>query len=579
MKRIISYMKMNSKLYILGIIVLVSGLTLELYSPIITGRLIDDVIIAGRTDIFLTLILMLVGITVGRAIFGYVKEMAFDVAGVNVTKQLRQDLFDHIQSLSQNYFEEKNTGELMTRLKDDGDKVWQGISFGIMLVIEMCIIFVVAMILMLRINWQLALITFSVIPFIGYFAYKLEKEIDAIYGKISEKNAELNTTAQENIAGVRLVKAFAREKHEVEKFLKQNEGYYELNMAYAKSMARRYPNIEMLSNIIPIFAIVIGGFFVIGDGMSLGTLAVFLGYSYMIVWPMRLIGWLSSLMAEAKGGMKKIDKVFNQKPEIYDADDAHELACCKGHVAFEHVSLTFGDACILKDINFSIEPGKTMAIMGATGSGKTSIINLLERFYDPTEGSVRIDGKDIKKLTLKSLRSHIAVIMQELFLFSDTIVNNIHFGNEQVISMDNIQAAANAADAHDFVHRMENKYETVIGERGIGLSGGQKQRISIARAFAKEARILVMDDATSALDMETEYQIQKEINRLKGVTKVIIAHRISAVKEADEIIILENGEIVERGTHKALLELKGRYFKTFEEQYEGYSEVGGIKWQ
>lgn len=557
--------------YVIGTIALLGGLFLELNSPIVTGRLIDDVIIAKDTSIFATLIWMLVGITVGRAIFGYIKEIAFDMAGADIIRDMRHDLFDHIQSMSQNFFEERNTGELMARLKDDGDKIWHGISFGIMLVIEMAIGFVCAIVLMLRISVPLSLIIFISLPLIGYFAYKLDREIDDVYGKISEKNAELNTTAQENIAGVRLVKAFAREKYEINKFLERNKGYNDLNMAYAKAIARRFPNIQMVSNLIPVMAVVIGGYFVIDADMTLGTLAKFLGYSYTIVWPVRLIGWLSSLMAEAKGGIKKIDTIFDAQAEIVDSDTAFTLDECHGYVRFEDVSLTFGDKEVLKDINFTVKPGQTLAIMGATGSGKTSLINLLERFYDPTEGEVQIDGYNVRDMTLKSLRSKIAVVMQEVFLFSDSIVNNIHFGNDKIVEMDNVTDSAIAAQAHDFISRMDENYETVIGERGIGLSGGQKQRISIARAFAKEAKILVMDDSTSALDMETEHEIQKEISKRRDVTKIIIAHRISAVKDADEIIILEHGAIVERGTHRELLKQKGRYWQTFNEQYEGFS--------
>lgn len=570
MKRVIKKMKEYWYYYLIGTVCMILGIALDMYSPVITGKIIDDVIKGGQLDIFKSLIFILMGITIGRAIFGYIKELTFDLAGAYIIKRLRKDLFDHIQSLSQDFFEEKNTGELMSRLKDDGDKIWQGISFGIALAIETVIVFILASIFMLRISVSLALFTFIALPFIGYLTYKLEKDINKIYGKISEKNAELNTTAQENIAGVRLVKAFAREKYEVKKFLKQNENYYDLNMAYAKSIGKVFPNIQFVSELLPVFVVIFGGVFVIKENLSLGTLAMFLGYTYMIVWPMRLLGWLSSIMAEAKGAIKKVEKVFDAKPSIYDGENAYEFKDCLGQVSFENVSLVLNDHEILKNINFTVKQGQTLAIMGATGSGKTSIINLLERFYEPTKGQIKIDNNDIGQMTLKSLRSKIAVVMQEVFLFSDSIRNNIHFGNDRHLVMENIENSAMVAQAHEFISNMEENYETVIGERGIGLSGGQKQRISLARAFSKEAQILIMDDSTSALDMETEYEIQREVENLGSVTKIIVAHRVSAVKAADEIILLEKGEIVERGTHEVLLKLKGRYYDTYSEQYEGY---------
>jgi len=574
MKRVLDYMIAHWYYYLVGVLAMIVGLTLDMYAPIITGRLIDEVIINKDIALFSVLIWMLIGITLGRGIFGYIKEIAFDLVGARVIKKLRKSLFDHIQSLSQNFFQEKNTGELMTRLKDDGDKIWESISFGIMLTIEMTIMFVVVVILMLRIHVQLALFTFMFLPAIGYLAYKLNTDIRRIYGKISKKNAQLNTTAQENIAGVRLVKAFAREKYEAKRFLKQSEGYYELNMTYARAIARRYPNMLTISALIPVFVVVIGGYFVIGQELTLGVLAEFLGYAYMIVWPMRLVGWLSSIMAEAKAAGKRIDEIFEAEPVIYNAPDAKDLGSCQGEIEFKHVDLILGKKSILKDINFTLKQGETLAIMGATGSGKTSIVNLLERFYDPDHGQVLIDGKDIRTLTLKSLRQSMAVVMQEVFLFSDSIGSNISFGNEREGSAECIEESATQAQAHDFISQMSQNYATVIGERGIGLSGGQKQRISIARAFDQGAKIIVMDDATSALDTETEYRIQKEVKRLKDRTKIIIGHRISAVKEADEIIVLDQGEIIERGTHQALLALKGCYFDTFSEQYEGYIEEG-----
>lgn len=570
MKRVLSYMKRYWHLYFFGIIAMLIGITLDLFTPIITGKIIDDVIEGGNTEIFRGLITALIGITLGRAVLGYAKEIFFDIAGARIICTLRQELFDHIQSLSFGFFDRKNTGELMSRIKDDADKIWEGISFGLMLVMEVTIYFIIATILMFSISAKLSILAFITMPIIAYLAITLEKQIGATYEKISEQNATLNTTAQENIAGIRLVKAFAREKHETTKFLKHNKGYYKLNMEQAKIWGRFFPFIEMLTNLLPLLVIVFGGALVIGEELTVGTLVKFTGYMYMVVWPMRMFGWLSNLMAEARASANKIGKVFEEKPDIKNCECPILLDEPKGEVEFRNVSLDIEGTKVLQDINFKIESGKTLAVMGATGCGKTSLINVLVRFYDVTQGEILIDNKNIQTIDLTNLRENISLVMQDVFLFSDTIKENISFGSE-LMSNDTIVNSAQNAQAHDFVSYMEKDYDTVIGERGIGLSGGQKQRISIARALAKQCSIIVFDDSTSALDMKTEHKIQKEIEKRKDITKVIIAHRISAVKDADEIIILEEGKIVERGNHKTLMALKGRYYNTFNEQYEGFA--------
>ncbi|MCT4597559.1 MAG: ABC transporter ATP-binding protein/permease [Vallitalea sp.] len=570
MKRVLGYMKNYWYYYLFGIITILIGITLDLFTPIITGRIIDDVIEGGQKDIFRGLIMALAGITLGRAILGYAKEMLFDIVSSKIVCILRQDLFDHIQSLSFGFFDRKNTGELMSRIKDDADKVWQGINFGLMLVIEMTIYFIVSVILMFLISAKLSILAFVTMPIIAYLAISLEKQIGDTYEKISEQNATLNTTAQENIAGIRLVKAFAREKHETTKFLKHNKGYYKLNMEQARIWGKFFPFIEMLTNLLPLLVIVFGGALVIGEELTVGTLVKFTGYMYMVVWPMRMFGWLSNLMAEARASAKKIDKVFEEKPDIENCKCPTILDNPKGKVEFKNVSLDLEGTKVLQDIDFIIEPGKTLAVMGATGSGKTSLINLLVRYYDVSEGKILIDNNEIQNIDLTNLRENISLVMQDVFLFSDTIKENISFGSELMIN-DTIVNSAQSAQAHDFISNMEKEYDTIIGERGIGLSGGQKQRISIARALAKECSIIVFDDSTSALDMKTEHKIQQEIEKRKDTTKVIIAHRISAVKNADEIIILEEGKIVERGNHNTLMALKGRYYNTFNEQYEGFA--------
>ena len=322
-----------------------------------------------------------------------------------------------------------------------------------------------------------------------------------------------------------------------------------------------------IGKVLPVAITILGGISVMNGNMSLGALVAYVEYSRNCTWPMEMMGWLTNDLSSAVASYKKIKKIYEVKPEIEDSRNVVTLDHVSGNVEFDHVSFKLDGKQILSDISFSVNEGKTLGIMGATGSGKSSIINMLHRFYDTTEGSVRLDGVDIRKISLRQLRRSVAVVLQDVFLFSDTIEENIKMGNRSTMQMDEIKSAAASAQASSFIEKMDEQYATVIGERGVGLSGGQKQRISIARAIAKKAPILILDDSTSALDMETEHEIQKTLNELKDTTKVIIAHRISAVCHADEIIYLKDGGIAERGTHQELLAKRGLYYETYMAQY------------
>lgn len=569
MIRVFKYALKYWYIYLLAIVFLVTATFLDMFNPLITQRIVDEVIRGEQYGLFKDLVLLLIGIILARIILGYLREILFDYIGVTVTFDLRRDLFKHLQSLSFSYFDGMNTGEIMSRIKEDADNIFRTFSFGAMLIIDQSLYFIMASTFMLILNWQLALACLAIVPFIGILAMKFEKKIGKVYGKISDETAKLNTIAQENISGVRLVKAFARERYEINKFLSHNKTYYKLNNEHASTISYYFPKMEFLTNMLIILVTLIGGIVVVGGDISIGVLIAFSGYINMIIWPMRMLGWLAGMVAECRASMKKLDKIFNATSDIMEKDDAIHLEECKGEVKFENVSFTYGeDDYVLKNINIYAKPGETIAIMGATGCGKTSIINLLTRYYDATDGKITMDGIDIKDVTLDSLRKQVSVVMQDTFLFSETIEENIKFGNSE-ISNEELVAAAKKADVHSFVDKMNDRYETVIGERGIGLSGGQKQRISIARAIAARPKVIIFDDATSALDMETEGSIQEAIRGEKEVTKFIIAHRISAVKDADEIIVIDNGEIVERGTHFGLLNKKGKYHDIYQQQYEG----------
>lgn len=554
--------------YLLGFVSMVIAVSLDMVSPQLTKHIIDDVIVGGRIEILKYLLGGILIVGAGRCVFGYTKEFTFDRIGSSIATDMRKDLFSHIQSLSADYFDKTNTGELMSRVKDDIDRIWNAVSYVSMLILEVVFHTGIVLFCMYRLNWKLALIPTAAMLITGTIAVLEERRLGVIYEDISEENAVLNTVAEENLAGVRTVKAFAREKFEIGKFLSHDNRYYELNMRQSKVFVKYYPYFSLITKLLPLIILFFGGGLVIQGKLSIGSLSAFVEYSMNIVWPMEMLGWLSNDFSSAVGSYRKIRKIYNVKPSISEPEVPEILPAVKGKVEFRNVSFHKEDGYeILHDISFCVQPGNTIGIMGATGAGKTSIIQLLQRLYDATDGNVYVDDVDIRNLSLKQLRSNISLVMQDVFLFSDTISENVKLGKRGMVDASTIRGASACAQASEFIEKLDEQYETVIGERGVGLSGGQKQRISIARAIAKKNPILVLDDSTSALDMETEYAIQQALLELTDTTKLIIAHRISAVRNADEIIVLENGSIKERGTHESLLSQKGLYYETWQAQY------------
>ncbi|MCR4728474.1 MAG: ABC transporter ATP-binding protein/permease, partial [Lachnospiraceae bacterium] len=474
-------------------------------SPQIVLHIVDDVILGKDYSHVNFLLAGILLIGVGRFIFQYVKEYLFDYTSVNVAKLLRRDLFVHVESLDTAFFDKNNTGEIMARVKDDIDRIWDAISYVTMLLIEVTVHTTIIIFCMARLKWQLTFIPVIAMGICAFLAIILEKKLDKVYDDISEENAELNTTAEENIGGVRTVKAFAREKYEIEKFKKHNEKYCEYNIKETETFVKYYPYFQFISRILPFLILFAGGFYFVKGEMTLGEVSAYVAYSQNIVWPMEMLGWLTNSFASAIASYKKINKIYQEKATVVEPENPVILEGVKGDIRFENVSFHKEDLHdILSDISFEVKPGKALGIMGATGSGKTSVVSLLTRLYDATDGHIYLDGTDIKELSLKQLRQNISLIMQDVFLFSDTISENIKLGDRDRITDEIIKESSDKACASEFIEKMDDRYETVIGERGVGLSGGQKQRISIARAISKQHPILIMDDSTSALDMETE---------------------------------------------------------------------------
>lgn len=571
MTRIFKYVSRYKGLLFFGTFAMIAVIGIDLFMPYLQKVFIDEGIIQGNYSVIKIILIALSAITITKSVLGYLKEFLYDYLSVKVHADIKNDMFNHIQKLEFKYFDEMNTGELMSRIGEDVENIWQTLSFGFRLFIENIIYFVISTIILFSLNWELALACFIIMIPIGFMAISLEKKFGESYGKLSDQTAEITTTAQENISGVRLVKAFAREKYEIKKFLKMNRKFYDLSMEQGKIIGDYFPPIEFLTNIALVVMIVYGGFIVMKGNISIGVLVAFSGYIWNLIWPMRMLGELLDLLSRNTASAKKIFEIMDKEPEIQNRDKTYRPKELVGDITFNNVSFKYKDEYVLKNINLDIKAGSTVAIMGTTGSGKSTLINLIGRYYDVTDGNIKIDNVDLKNYDLNFLREKMSIVPQDTFLFSDSIINNIKFSNENA-SFEEVKKAAELACALEFVDSLEEGFYTEIGERGMGLSGGQKQRISITRALVRQAKVLILDDSTSALDMETEYRLLKNLsNRENTSTTFIIAHRISAVKNADLIIYLEDGEIKEKGTHEELLKLKGKYFDIYCNQFKDFN--------
>ena len=592
------YFKKYSFLYLIAFIAMTVSTLLDQIAPIIVQHIVDDVLVAKKIDVLNFLLVGILCIGVGRCVLQYSKEFLCDYAGSKIACEIRINLFRKIQSLSANFFDGINSGELMSRVKDDVDRIWDISAFMGILIAEVFIRTVSTLFFMIRLNWQLSIIAILGMIASGVIAVLMEKQLDSLYGKVAQEGSEMNNTAAENLAGVRTVKAFAREGFEIAKFHKHNQKFYELNIDLSRVFVKYNPIIQIITRALTVISLLLGGLIVMkgnpldgGKKMSVGELMAFLAYVGGMIWPMEMLGWLTNGFSSAKASVKRLNKIYSETPDINElsefknfseekSDSSEQLSFSddelltslvspfdiNGDVSFEHVSYESGGRKILDDVTFEIQAGETLGIMGATGSGKTTLINLLKRMYDVSNGSIKIDGVDIKEIPLPTLRRSVSCVMQDIFLFSDTIEGNIKLGLHDTITASEVQSALAKSHSKEFVDGMEQKEQTVIGERGVGLSGGQKQRITIARALARKTPILVLDDSTSALDTETEHEIQNVLSELNGMTKIIIAHRISAVRKADKIIVLDKGRVAECGTHEQLLKKCGLYKETYDSQ-------------
>lgn len=534
-----------------------------LVNPSLTATLVDEVIIAENPEPLLGILAVMLIVKLAREGARYLMIVLLETASQNTVYSLRRTLFAKLQFQDTRFFDRNRTGDLMTRMSADLDWCRHFISYMDYSVVDCVFMFLGTLILFFCVSWKLTLCLAVVTPILMLITKLYSSKVRPLFVAMRERLSEMNTAAQENIAGNRVVRAFAREKYEEECFERRNAAFRDSQLAINKKWLSFYPFIELLANSMTVITVFLGGYFIILGEITPGELTIFTQLSWALSNPMRQLGNLINDTQRFATSATKVMELYYGRPHIADRPDAVDHDDMKGAIAFKNVTFHFDRQEVLHDISFAVKPGQTLAIMGPTGSGKTTIINLLARCYDVSSGSVEVDGCDVKNWKLQQLRRHLGVATQDVFLFSDTVDGNIAFGN-QALTEAQVHEYARIADADEFISKLSEGYDTLIGERGVGLSGGQKQRIALARALAMEPRILIMDDTTSALDSETERYIQEQLRHLPfPCTKIIIGQRISAVKDADQILILQEGKITERGTHEELLKNHGYYWETY----------------
>ncbi|WP_044912845.1 MULTISPECIES: ABC transporter ATP-binding protein [unclassified Butyrivibrio] len=516
----------------------------------------------SHPDEFYRLLFMMVGFTILRCILVYIDCYGYEKVSQGVLFRVRNFLYDKIQRQDMKFYSTYRTGDLMTRVTGDLDAVRHMVAWVMRMVIEAVSLISAVGIYFLFMNWKMALCLLAVAPLIFVIIIMFKTQVAPMHALLREKLAGMNTMAQENISGNRVVKAFAREDYEIKQFDECNKDYRDTNKKTANIWLKYFPIVETLANLLPVILLLIGGLFLINSEMTMGEFVAFSGLIWAIANPMRQLGNVMNEFQRFSAAAVKVMEIYYSEPEIVDKEYTALMPNrFEGKVEFKDVSFMYSDGKlpVLKHISFTAKPGQTIAIMGETGCGKTSLIHLIPRFYEPTEGKVLIDGVNVQDIQLHQLRKNIGLATQDVLLYSDTIDGNIAYG-DQFLSREDVLKFARYSQASDFIAKMPEGYETIVGERGVGLSGGQKQRISLARALAVRPSILILDDTTSAVDLETEKAIQESLDNLDfQCTKIIIAQRISTTKNADQILIMQHGEITERGTHEELIK-KGGYY-------------------
>ena len=540
---------------------------LAIVNPYVSGMIVDDVIQCGQYDLLWKLVLILLLVTLVRGALRFFYQVIFEVCSQGVLYDMRDVVYRRLLTEDFAFYSKKKTGDLMSRQTGDMEAIRHFVAYIIYQVYENILLFCFALFMIFTVNVKLALCMLIVLPFTAITTAKQSKEVRPTFQRIRDCFSSLNAFVQENVSGNRVVKAFAKEDFEIEKFDKENDAYMDAQLNSSKVWMKYLPIFEVLAYVLNVVLMLYGGWMVITGEMTIGNLVTVNGYLWMLNAPLRMAGWWVNDTHRFITSVEKIYTTYVEEPLVKMPPVPVSRKHMEGNVEFKDVSYTADDEDIVKDISFSVKKGQTVGILGSTGAGKSTIMNLLCRFVDATSGEVLVDGVNVKDWNLYDLRDNIGMAMQDIFLFSDTIEGNIAYGRPNC-TFEEIHEAAVMADANHFIKAMPEGYNTIVGERGVGLSGGQKQRISLARALLKKPSILILDDTTSAVDMETESYIQQQLGKLNGqCTIFVIAYRISSIKDADQILVMDNGRIIEHGTHQELLANDGYYASAFHHQY------------
>ncbi len=573
--RILTYLRPHRKRLVLTYLCITVVTVLNLLIPWVTKQVIDVGLASGDQRYMLQAALVVVAIAAARMIFSFGQRFGMESSGQMVSYDVRNQLYNHIQRLSFSYHTHAQTGQLMSRMAEDVGAIQRFVSGALLDSLSIVLMLGFIIIILLQLNWQLALISLLPMPLLAYLVKALADQMRPKWRQVQQDFAQVTTVLQENLTGVQVVRAFAREPYEIEKFDAANRTYMRTRLDTIRFWGATSPSMGFLVAVSVALVFWFGGPMVISGALTLGTLVAINSYILMLSGPVQRLGNIVNLMAEAFACGERIFEVLDTPFEIHDTPNATALPTIEGHVRFEHVDFKYSDGRqpTLSDINLDAKPGQAIALVGHTGAGKSTLINLILRFYDVTAGRITVDGHDVRYLTLESLRRHIGVVLQDTLLFSATIRENIAYGRPDASEAE-VVSAAKAAQAHEFIMSFPKGYETEVGERGITLSGGQRQRIAIARALLVDPRILILDDSTSSVDMETEHLIQQALSALmRGRTSFVIAQRLTTVKSADQVLVMDHGRIVQRGTHAALLTEAGPYREIYDLQLRDQEEA------